>query len=892
MTKKPTVQEQVSELLDQAKKKLGEDHYAEARQLLFQAKSLAQDAAQLEEIRERLALATYKDADLSAEARLARAWEYLTDGKGQLPLGCSRSETFGIAGGIHKRLWDVDGVRRHLDRSCYYYRCGHELGKADQTPSSASYCGINLAFVLDLLASIEAGERQQGFGDGSLVEERRDKARRIRRGVIRSLPALESDPPQKEWWYYATLAEAYFGIGEGEKAKACLERGRDHGYPKRWEEESTIRQLAFLARAQAVGAENEDEAAQGALMAAVGEQHPGARTAHWGTVGLALSGGGFRASLYHLGVLAALAEHDVLRHVEVLSCVSGGSIIGAKYSLAVKELLEEKSDLEITSQHYLDLVRSVAEEFCAGISKNIRTRVVANWPLNVLMIFSSRFSRTQRAGSLYEKLLYGSKGEKLPLRELVTQPKGERDGFHPKYDNWRRRSKVPNLVLNATTLNTGHNWQFTATWMGEPPATIDPDVDSVSRLRRMYHHEAPVKYRSVRLGHAVAASACVPGLFEPLELSKLYEKGHIVRLVDGGVHDNQGVAGLLEQDCQVLLVSDASGQMDTVTDPSRGPLGVPLRSNSILMARVRAAQLADLRARRQSERVRGLMFVHLKQGLTAEPVHWIGCPPAQRKSTIPLAAESGDEGGFQIDPGIQKCLSKLRTDLDSFSEIECYGLMLSGYEMTKAKLRAGVAQLSREPVAEADWPFLRMRRLIGKDAANAEVTELLDIGEKRAFKIWHAIPALKWTGMAACVLAVSAALWFLFSEGERAILTYGGAFWLILSIAGGALITYVGMKLFGQFSKYIEALLRPRNLLSRVLLGVGLATVGWILALVHLLVFDRLFLKRGKIDRWWKEESSGERPPNGGGEKRESDALEKRPPLNTGSKSERDVPRT
>jgi predicted acylesterase/phospholipase RssA len=37
-----------------------------------------------------------------------------------------------------------------------------------------------------------------------------------------------------------------------------------------------------------------------------------------GKVGLALSGGGFRASLFHIGVLARLAELDVLRH-KVLS---------------------------------------------------------------------------------------------------------------------------------------------------------------------------------------------------------------------------------------------------------------------------------------------------------------------------------------------------------------------------------------------------------------------------------------------------------------------------------------------------------------------------------------------------------------------------------------------
>ena len=59
-----------------------------------------------------------------------------------------------------------------------------------------------------------------------------------------------------------------------------------------------------------------------------------------GKLGIALSGGGFRAAFFHIGVLARLAEHDLLRHVAVISCVSGGSIIGAFYYLKVKQLLE------------------------------------------------------------------------------------------------------------------------------------------------------------------------------------------------------------------------------------------------------------------------------------------------------------------------------------------------------------------------------------------------------------------------------------------------------------------------------------------------------------------------------------------------------------------------
>ena len=75
--------------------------------------------------------------------------------------------------------------------------------------------------------------------------------------------------------------------------------------------------------------------------------------------------------------------------------------------------------------------------------------------------------------------------------------------------------------------------------MGEPLGGIDTEVDGNRRLRRMYYYEAPEAYRTYRLGYAVAAPSCVPGLFAPINLPSLYE-GKTVRLVDGGVHDNQG----------------------------------------------------------------------------------------------------------------------------------------------------------------------------------------------------------------------------------------------------------------------------------------------------------------------------------------------------------------
>src|SRR5205807_10424776 len=121
-----------------------------------------------------------------------------------------------------------------------------------------------------------------------------------------------------------------------------------------------------------------------------------------GKIGLALSGGGFRASLYHIGVLARLAELDLLRSIEYLSCVSGGSIIGAHYYLEVRHLLESKSEETITKQDYIEIVRRLVRDFLAGVQRNIRTRVAAEWLTNLRMIFQPDYSRTLRAGELYE----------------------------------------------------------------------------------------------------------------------------------------------------------------------------------------------------------------------------------------------------------------------------------------------------------------------------------------------------------------------------------------------------------------------------------------------------------------------------------------------------------
>src|SRR6187455_1154109 len=97
---------------------------------------------------------------------------------------------------------------------------------------------------------------------------------------------------------------------------------------------------------------------------------------------------------------------------------------------------------------------------------------------------------------------------------LGIAPAGAADDFHPRYHNIFRTAKVPALIVNATSLNTGHSWQFTTQSMGESPFSIVDGADALPRLRRSYYKDTKGTVVSpVTLSQAVGASACVPGLF-------------------------------------------------------------------------------------------------------------------------------------------------------------------------------------------------------------------------------------------------------------------------------------------------------------------------------------------------------------------------------------------
>ena len=809
-------------------------YFSDARQILGRLRALPEASEKRLYWAQQHAFCTYKDPDLPYEKRFERAVEIL--GEVENLKDTKDQETLGLAGAIFKYKWTVDGQQLNLERSLAYYMRGYNQG----VEADAGYTGINAAFVLDLLAFQEESESKIGGLEAPAAKERREMARAIRKAIAEKLPGLPGQLGKeglaKQYWFLATIGEALFGIERYDEARYWLREALAVSVDD-WEFESTARQLVRIALLRDGGKmPAADSPAFLTLRTFLGNDANALRSVSVGKVGLALSGGGFRASLFQIGMLAKLAELDVLRHVEVLSCVSGGSIVGARYYLAVKRLLEQKADRDILREDYIDIVKQLESAFLDGIQGNLRTRLAANPLVHLKTLFTSRYSRTDRLAGLYEERLYGSR-EPIYMSDLLIRPKEAPDDFAPKLDNWHRAAKVPVLILNATTLNTGHTWQFTATWMGEPPSGVGTEVDGNDLLRRMYYWEAPKAYRKVRLGHAVAASACVPGLFDPVEFTGLYPM-RTVRLVDGGVHDNQGVGSLLEQECSVLLVSDASGQMGTQNHPSGSPLGTLSRSSSILGARVREAEYLDLEARRRSSQLKSMMFIHLKKDLDADPVSWVDCiDPVDVTDEARPKDRRGPLTSYGILKTVQERLASVRTDLDSFHDVEAFALMLSGYRMAAHEFKRSVEDIPMASEPPADWAFLSIEKAMDRakdfEDANDYLMSSLKVAGSRALKIWWLSPGVAVLG-ALLMLVLGTLSWEAWILLAPLLGKAGRGFWIAVGLLPPAV--WCLFRIVGGKKSF-----------AQLVTGFVLGSVGWPVALLHLWMFDPAYLAWGKV---------------------------------------------
>ncbi|QTA80687.1 Patatin-like phospholipase [Desulfonema limicola] len=571
--------------------------------------------------------------------------------------------------------------------------------------------------------------------------------------------------------------------------------------------------------------------------------------------GIGLSGGGFRASLYHIGILACLAELDLLRHIEVISTVSGGSIVGAHYYLELKHLLESKADDEITREDYINIIKNIQEDFLKGVQENIRNCAISDIGVNLKMIFSEKYSRSHRLGELYESMIYakvkdGHKpGQPRYMKDLLIHPKDESRNFNPEQSNWRRKAKVPVILINATSLNTGHNWHFTARFMGEPPGLLeDRAVDKNSRYRRVRYEDAPAEeLENYRLGYAVAASACVPGAFPPLTIEGLYPE-KIVRLVDGGVHDNQGMEGLLDENCKTIYCSDASGQMHDLDIPSDFITSVLLRSSSIAMDRLREEQFQEINAKFKDDRFK---FFHMKKDFPVNSQNWEGC-----SYSSPIQGTQKDLP-YGIALEIQEKIAGIRTDLDSFSEVEAYALMTSGYLTAKKYMNNDTNQDN-----DIKWKFLELSPFMQTKASSSSeyknLNKQLEAAASPVFKLLKLEPILKYLTLAGLTVLAIIIIKYIGANWEKTFsISVRGIFLILGFIAIPFIASRIGKILpftrHKKYSKKINKMLKnlktlfPLKSARNIARDIFIALIGSFIAKIYLAVFNDLFLKHGKI---------------------------------------------
>lgn len=246
-------------------------------------------------------------------------------------------------------------------------------------------------------------------------------------------------------------------------------------------------------------------------------------------VGLCLSGGGFKAAMYHLGALARINELGALRKIDRISSVSGGSI--ASGTLAAKWKLLT-FDAKGVATNFRTEVFDPLVKFCREAEVD-----VAAWFEGVLA--PSKTAADQVAES-YAKWLVG----KTTLFSLPAEKKGV----------------CPRFVFNSTNVQLNSLVRFSN--VGVRDWRVGEWRDTKLTLARV-----------------MAASSAFPPVLSPMVMTppadlKPYDDGdrgyppytERLELADGGIYDNLGIETVWKR-CNTILVSNAGDPFKEMGDP-------------------------------------------------------------------------------------------------------------------------------------------------------------------------------------------------------------------------------------------------------------------------------------------------------------------------------------
>jgi predicted acylesterase/phospholipase RssA len=364
-------------------------------------------------------------------------------------------------------------------------------------------------------------------------------------------------------------------------------------------------------------------------------------------IGLALSGGGFRATLYHLGLLRFLRDAGLLRQVTHITSVSGGSIMAAHLVLNWGRYTGTATEFDQAASHLLDFIRMDVRN---RILRRFPLGLLLRWPRWLLGLSNRQLTRTGLLERQYQQHLYGDKS----LFELPESP---------------------DLHILATNLSEGCLCSFNrdGLWMMKQAA-------GRSQIERM-------RVGLMTVSMAVAASSSFPGFFPPLELTgpevgaRRGEFGQQA-YTDGGVFDNLGVrmfrwlTPLLTGDKELdgVLVSDVGKAFEVQVNLRAGGLiSTAIRASDILMDRVWQLENENF------EETFGFVFARV------------------------IDVVGPREDASALHPEVQRQTANIRTDLDAFSLLEISCLVRHGYCIGRKACRSRADLFGAELPTNPPW---------------------------------------------------------------------------------------------------------------------------------------------------------------------------------------------
>ena len=242
-------------------------------------------------------------------------------------------------------------------------------------------------------------------------------------------------------------------------------------------------------------------------------------------IGLALSGGGLRSSLFSYGVLKALYDEGILDKVDVVSSVSGGGYTA--YGLFTSKDQKHFGDSIFKIDNYLE---ETCKLITTGNFVTFRKMLGAVCSLNqkkeAIALYHTSIGRT-----------YGKNDQNEPLMRMD-------DLIAPIKAN-----EKPFLIINTTVSNPeASGWadglfEFTPLWMGND--------------RYGYKKWTQDEGFELRQAIAISGAAFAPLLEQTISVSLPEYPKNTITLSDGGHSENLVVVALVKRGVKNIIVIDA-----------------------------------------------------------------------------------------------------------------------------------------------------------------------------------------------------------------------------------------------------------------------------------------------------------------------------------------------